>query len=327
MDFFDRAPRGAALETLQKFGVRTGTPFSSYLRALRVVVASTVEKGGPLAPSEMMAIKLVIIRTAQQYPTLMPTLFPGDLATREKPYASLVSMWTAFSDLKHSTSPAIDGDAYTYVPRASGPITIPTVTVPAASAAGSQRFTRLARPSHTVSNVDHVHSRRDPFRVDYGLWPFDDREYTIVCTVTNQMVNSNLSLWTPLLTDDARRQACIQYSGRCCNCGSSEHSLQWCPAPFTIPSPCSTPSLQRTTRMVPYLRRGKNACAGGVDAALTAAPKVMADDTRPTTVTSNPIAEALLRTNKVIVLDSRTLQTSPQSRLNPLHPRVPMVLV
>ena len=29
-DYFDRAPRGVALETLQKFGVRTGTPFSSY---------------------------------------------------------------------------------------------------------------------------------------------------------------------------------------------------------------------------------------------------------------------------------------------------------
>ena len=61
-DYFDRAPRGAALETLQKFGVRTGTPFSSYLRALRVVVASTVEKGGPLAPSATMAIELVRIR-------------------------------------------------------------------------------------------------------------------------------------------------------------------------------------------------------------------------------------------------------------------------
>ena len=28
-DYFDRAPRGAALETLQKVGVRTGAPFSS----------------------------------------------------------------------------------------------------------------------------------------------------------------------------------------------------------------------------------------------------------------------------------------------------------
>ena len=232
-DFFDRAPRGAALETLQKFGVRTGTPFSSYLRALRVVVASTVEKGGPLAPSATMAIELVRIRTAQQYPTLMPTLFPGDLATREKPYASLASMWTAFSDLKHNTSPAIDGDAYSSRPHASRSIATPTVTVPAAPAAGSQRYTRLARPPHTVSNVDHVHSRRDPFRIDYGLWPFDDSDYAIVCTVTNQMVNTNLSLWTPLLTDSARRQACLQYSGRCCNCGSSEHSLRWCPAPFT----------------------------------------------------------------------------------------------
>ena len=71
-DFFNRAPRGAALETLQKFGVRNGTPFSSYLRALRVVVASTVEKGGPLAPSATMAIELIRIRTVQQYPTLMP---------------------------------------------------------------------------------------------------------------------------------------------------------------------------------------------------------------------------------------------------------------
>ena len=77
-DYFDRAPRGAALETPQMFGVRTGTPFSSFLQAFRVVVASTVEKGGPLAPSTDMAIELVTIRTAQQYPMLMPTLFPGD---------------------------------------------------------------------------------------------------------------------------------------------------------------------------------------------------------------------------------------------------------
>ena len=57
-DYFDRAPRGASLETLQEFGVRTGTPFSSYLRTLRVVVASTVEKGGPLEPSAEMATEL-----------------------------------------------------------------------------------------------------------------------------------------------------------------------------------------------------------------------------------------------------------------------------
>ena len=46
------------------------------------------------------------------------------------------------------------------------------------------------------------------------------------------MVNTNLSLWAPLLTEYACRQACIQYSCRCCNCGLTEYSLRWCPAPF-----------------------------------------------------------------------------------------------
>ena len=177
VDHFDRAPRGAALETLQKFGVRTGTPFSSYLRTLRVVVASTVEKGGPLAPSAEMAIELVRIRTAQQYPMLMPTLFPGDLATRENPYDSLASMWAAFTNLKHNTLPAIDGGAFASAPQASSLKTPPTIATPAASVAAPQRHnTRAARPPHDISHVSHVHSHRDPFSVDYGLWPFDDRD-------------------------------------------------------------------------------------------------------------------------------------------------------
>ena len=80
-DYFDRAPRAAALGTLQKFGVPSGTPFSNCLRSFRVLVASTVDKGGPLAPSPEMATEFISIRTAQQYPMLMPTLFPGNLST------------------------------------------------------------------------------------------------------------------------------------------------------------------------------------------------------------------------------------------------------
>ena len=235
-DYFDRAPRGAALATLQiRRSHRNALCelFASYLRALRVAVASTVEKGGPLAPSAAMSIELVRIRTAQQYLMLMPTLFPGDLATREKSYVTLASMWTAFGNLKHNMSPAIDGDAFASASRTSSSHAPPTVAVPAALAAVSQRkYSRPTRPSHTVSNVSHAHSRRDPFRVDYGLWFFDDKDCDIVCTVTNHMLNTKMSLWTPLLTEDARRQACIQYSGRCCDCGSMNHSLHWCPATF-----------------------------------------------------------------------------------------------
>ena len=54
--YFDRAPRGAVLETFQKLGVHSGTPFSSFLRSFRVVVSSTVDKGRPLAPSPEMAM-------------------------------------------------------------------------------------------------------------------------------------------------------------------------------------------------------------------------------------------------------------------------------
>ena len=156
-DYFDRAPRGAALETLQKFGVRTGTPFSSYLRTLRVVVASTVEKGGPLAPSAEMAMELVQIRTAQQYLMLMPTLFPGDFATREKPYDSLASMWTAFANFKHNVSPAIDGGAFASAPQASSLHAPPTVATPATSVAASQHHNRrAARPPHDASHISHI---------------------------------------------------------------------------------------------------------------------------------------------------------------------------
>ena len=102
------------------------------------MVASTVEKGGPLAPSAAMAIELVRTGTAQQYPMLVPTLFPGDLATREKPYVTLASMWTAFGDLQHNMSPAIDGDAFASAPRTSSSHAPLTVAVPAASAAVSQ---------------------------------------------------------------------------------------------------------------------------------------------------------------------------------------------
>ena len=91
-DYFDRAPRGAALETLQKFDVPSGTPSSSFLRSFRVVVASIVDNRGPLAPSPDTAMELIRIRTAQQYPMWMPTLFPGNSATQENPYDSLATL-------------------------------------------------------------------------------------------------------------------------------------------------------------------------------------------------------------------------------------------
>ena len=188
-DCCDRGPCGAALATLQKFSVPYGTPFSSFLRSFRVEVASRVDKGEPLAFSPDMAMELIRNRTAQQYPMLMPILFPGNLATQEKPYDSLAALWTVFAHLKYNTSPAIDGDAFApthHIVTSSGsPMTSPHCNT---------RRTGRQGAAHGVLNVSLTHSRRDLFSVDCGLWPFDDRDYEIVCTVTNNFVKTDLSL-------------------------------------------------------------------------------------------------------------------------------------
>ena len=267
-----------------------------------------------------MAIELVRIRTAQQYPMLMPTLFPGDLATREKPYVTLASMWTAFGDLKHNMSPAIDGEDFASASRTSISHAPPTVAVPAASAAVLQRhYSRPMRPSHTVSNVSHAHSRRDPFRVDYGLWPFDDKDYAIFCAVTNHMLNTNMSLWTPLLTEDARRQACIRSIAAVVVIAARRTTASvGAPPLLQIFFHFSTRSSPHTTRMGPYLRCGKRKCVSGAVVTRTANTKLMADVmllgiTTPATTTNITVAAPLTR------------HTSPQLRLNLPRPRTPLV--
>ena len=202
-DHFDRAPRGAALASLQKFGVPSGTPFSSFLRSYQVMVAGTVDKGRPLAPTPDMAMELIRIRTAQPYPTLMPTLFPGKLTTQEKPNDSLAALWVAFAHFKHNTSLAIDGDVFSPANKGLSShthhVAAPSIS-PAASPNRSMRCFGRQDKASGVLNVSPTHSRRDPFAADCGLWPFDDRDYDIVCTVTNNILNTDLLLWTPLLS-------------------------------------------------------------------------------------------------------------------------------
>ena len=49
----------------------------------------------------------------EQFPSLMPTLYPGSMATDPKPYASLDKMWKAFGDLsKDNKTAAVNGDFF-----------------------------------------------------------------------------------------------------------------------------------------------------------------------------------------------------------------------
>ena len=42
----------------------------------------------------------------EQFPTLMPKLYPGSKAMDPKPYASFDAMWKAFNDLAHNKTSA-----------------------------------------------------------------------------------------------------------------------------------------------------------------------------------------------------------------------------
>ena len=46
----------------------------------------------------------------EQFPSLMPTLYPGSMATDPKPYASLDKMWKALGDLSNNKTPAVHGE-------------------------------------------------------------------------------------------------------------------------------------------------------------------------------------------------------------------------
>lgn len=92
-------------------------------------------EGCRLALSSDMAIELVRIRTAQQYPMLMPKLFPGELATRER-HNDCLAIWTTFFGLNNNTTSAINGDAFASVSQAPNShvpyhVTISVPTVPA----------------------------------------------------------------------------------------------------------------------------------------------------------------------------------------------------
>ena len=97
-------------------------------------------------------------------------------------------MWTVFATLKHNTSPAIDGDAFASAAQTPG--SVPSYTTTTSTAASTLQHHRPAHPpTHDVSPISATHSRKDPFTMDYGIWPLD-RDYAIVCTVPNHMLHT-----------------------------------------------------------------------------------------------------------------------------------------
>ena len=162
-NYFDRAPRVAVLATLQKFGVPSRTPFSSYMHSFRVAVASAVNKDGPLAPSPKMAMELIRIRTAQY---LIVPKVDADLVTGYL-YDLLATLWTTFAHLKHNISPTIDGGAFAPAFQGSCSHASSMVTSSASPAALHRNTRRNGRPDATHGDVNVSHTL--PQRYVFGL--------------------------------------------------------------------------------------------------------------------------------------------------------------
>ena len=84
-----------------------------------------------LSPGTDVVLEVVKMAVNEQFPTLMPTLYPGSKATDPRPYASLDAMWKAFSDLAHNRTPAVNGENFLSTCLFDGIVVIRPVGAPA----------------------------------------------------------------------------------------------------------------------------------------------------------------------------------------------------
>ena len=75
-----------------------------------MLVSAVTGSERTLAPGIDVVLEVVRMAVNEQFPSLVPTLYPGSMATGPKPYASLDEMWKALSDLSNNKTPAINGD-------------------------------------------------------------------------------------------------------------------------------------------------------------------------------------------------------------------------
>ena len=80
----------------------TGTPFWDFSREFRALASEVTESERTLAPGVDVVLEVVRMAGNEQFPTLMPTLYPGSMATDPKPYASSDQMCsTIWRILRH----------------------------------------------------------------------------------------------------------------------------------------------------------------------------------------------------------------------------------
>ena len=115
MTHFDRVDTGEGYTRLHSFGVCMRTPFCDFSREFRVLVSAVTGSERTLASGVDVVLEVVRMAVNEQFPSLMPTLYPGSMATGPKPYASLDKIWKAFGDLSNKKTPAVNGERFCFL--------------------------------------------------------------------------------------------------------------------------------------------------------------------------------------------------------------------
>jgi len=241
--YFDTTTQASAIQRLSSFGVATDVPFSDYLRQFKLVVSSTTGVGRQTGPSDAMCQSYVRNSVAEQFPTLMPSLFPGTLAYRDVPYPSVDAMWSAFVHQENNLTPAIRGDKYSsHRPQS-------TSSTPHTSTGSRNRSNNSPRsswiPPSVAGSVMSVTPKRDPFAASFDGWPYSAETWDSVYAVsTSAFTTDDPYLWNPLLTKTARYTAFSQHANSCINCNGHGHSMRNCSRPCINASGLMNPELQ-----------------------------------------------------------------------------------
>ena len=99
---FDRDDLGAGCKKLHTFGVPNETPVRDFSREFRVVVSAATGTERFLAPGTDNVLEVVRMAVDEQYPSLMPTLYPGVMATEPRRFGTLDAMWLALQALANN---------------------------------------------------------------------------------------------------------------------------------------------------------------------------------------------------------------------------------
>ena len=248
---FDGTDTGASYTKLHHFGAPNGTPFCDFSRAFRGVVSAATGTERVLAPGGEIFLEMVRMAVNEQCPSLMPTLYPGVLATVSRPFGTLDAMWLAFETLVKNKTPAINGEKTIILPASSTGVrsSAPSRPRPASNGPGQGRTLPQSPAwqtgSHNNKLVMNVNkSTPDPWLdASSNCWVPEEHHYAEVHAVCVSVQTDDPPLWSGLLSSPVRAADLSENRGHCLNLHEDSHSLRQCRHPFRNPSNILDPDL------------------------------------------------------------------------------------